>query len=135
MESDDKNNPWSVSKLEEFLYFCCPECDLKDQSKEAFVQHALDHHPKSKDAIQSIYIKEEPINENDHKPEVLITDGVEKITGEENITGDEDLPNDDFYEGYEVKCEIKEEDDEDYFEEDGMRFFRTGKFLQLIFSS
>ena len=35
------NNPWTVEHLEEFLYYCCPECDEKSQSKELFLQHAL----------------------------------------------------------------------------------------------
>ena len=41
-------NPWNVDKLEKFLYFCCPECDLKDQSKVSFLQHALEKHPDAK---------------------------------------------------------------------------------------
>ena len=40
MEEDDFVSPWSVTNLEEFLYFCCPECDVKDQSREDFIQHA-----------------------------------------------------------------------------------------------
>ena len=34
-------NPWAVGNLEEFLYYCCPECNEKNQSKELFLQHAL----------------------------------------------------------------------------------------------
>ena len=41
-------NPWAVHYLEEFLYYCCPECEVKDQSKALFLQHALDKHPKAK---------------------------------------------------------------------------------------
>ena len=31
MELCGKNeeNPWMVEELEEFLYYCCPECDEK----------------------------------------------------------------------------------------------------------
>ena len=63
------NNPWNVTNLDEFLYFCCPECDLRDQSKLQFLQHALEHHPKSKEYAQQFnefVIKEEPreINED-----------------------------------------------------------------------
>ena len=46
---DDEINPWDVFNLEEFLYFCCPECDEKNQSKDMFIKHALNHHPKSKE--------------------------------------------------------------------------------------
>ena len=40
-----EENPWMVDKLEEFLYFCCPECDEKSQTKDSFLQHALFKHP------------------------------------------------------------------------------------------
>ena len=61
-------NPWtSVHTLEEFLYFCCPECDLSResiyQSRDLFVQHALDHHPKAKFSIQDLLVKQEPIED------------------------------------------------------------------------
>ena len=52
-------NPWSVKDLEEFLYFCCPECDTKDQSKELFLKHALDKHPDSREILINIQIKKE----------------------------------------------------------------------------
>ena len=48
--NEETKNPWDVEHLEEFLYFCCPECDLSRetiyQSKDLFIQHALNHHPK-----------------------------------------------------------------------------------------
>ena len=42
-------NPWNVPNVTEFLYFCCPECDLnfRQQNKDSFLQHANQHHPKS----------------------------------------------------------------------------------------
>ena len=51
MEIDDqeeglKLNPWAVEALEEFLYFCCPECDIKSTDKDAFVNHVWSNHPK-----------------------------------------------------------------------------------------
>ena len=38
--------PWNVSSLEEFLFYFCPECDVRIHSKEKFVNHALNQHPK-----------------------------------------------------------------------------------------
>ena len=40
-------NPWDVGNLEDFLYYCCPECDVKvvherDQSRDLFLQHATE---------------------------------------------------------------------------------------------
>ena len=44
-------NPWDVSSIFEFNYFCCPECDFKIRSdfntetKQQFVNHASSSHP------------------------------------------------------------------------------------------
>ena len=45
-EEDMKFNPWEVESLEDFLYFCCPECNEKSQSKDHFISHAWSTHPK-----------------------------------------------------------------------------------------
>ena len=39
-------NPWarSVSTLSDFLYYCCPECDMKEKDMNDFVKHALLNH-------------------------------------------------------------------------------------------
>ena len=39
--------PWNVSSLEEFLFYFCPECDVRIHSKETFVSHAFNQHPKN----------------------------------------------------------------------------------------
>ena len=39
------NNPWNVTSIYEFYYFCCPECDCKLQNKQDFVNHASNDHP------------------------------------------------------------------------------------------
>ena len=62
------NDPWNVDTLEEFLYYCCPECkDQRMQCKEDFIKHALDKHPKSKISFSKMLLvkKENPI-ELDH---------------------------------------------------------------------
>ena len=41
-------NPWAVSDLEEFLFFCCPECDFKKKNIDEFLNHAINIHPDSK---------------------------------------------------------------------------------------
>ena len=43
---DDKFNPWNVQQLEDFLFFCCPECEDKSSTKAIFINHALVEHPK-----------------------------------------------------------------------------------------
>ena len=39
------SNPWEVTSIYEFYYFCCPECDCKLQNKQDFVNHASKDHP------------------------------------------------------------------------------------------
>ena len=36
-----QENPWDVSNIEEFLYYCCPECDTKVKTTHAFLDHAI----------------------------------------------------------------------------------------------
>ena len=43
---DEKFNPWDVHELEEFLFFCCPECDDRSPTKASFINHALIQHPR-----------------------------------------------------------------------------------------
>ena len=40
---DENSNPWIVSSIFEFQYFCCPECDERSQDKQNFVKHASFH--------------------------------------------------------------------------------------------
>ena len=55
-----EDNPWAVEKWEQFLYFCCSECDAlnehpkakqhfgnKDHSKDTFLQHVFEKHPEA----------------------------------------------------------------------------------------
>ena len=61
MESTNKkNNPWVVMNLEEFLFYCCPECNVKDKSRDEFVKHALNHHPDAKDQFSNLIFKLDP---------------------------------------------------------------------------
>merc|ERR1719412_1775674 len=59
-----EDNPWFEKILEEFLYYCCPECDERNQSKELFLQHAIEHHPMAKETLQMFGLKEEPYDDD-----------------------------------------------------------------------
>ena len=57
---NDGINPWAIHNVEDFLYFCCPECEEKNQSKDLFIKHAINEHPKSKNfKFQNFQIKNE----------------------------------------------------------------------------
>ena len=92
MEVDTSENPWNVENVEDFLYFCCPECDERNQSKDLFLQHAFDNHPNSKHSL----LKASSPNK------VKIEDNEESITSEICRT--------------KVKVEMQETKDEDDYE-------------------
>ena len=52
-------SPWIVESLEDFLYYCCPECYERSQSREEFLQHALSEHPEAKNHLIPMTIKNE----------------------------------------------------------------------------
>ena len=85
---------WDVKSLEDFLYYCCPECNERKQSREGFLTHALNQHPESNDfLVHYHHIKEELeesilVKKNDANEEASMID-----------------------EKYEPVVKIKEEDD------------------------
>ena len=60
-----ENNPWIVEDLEDFLHYCCPQCDFKEQfdQRQQFVEHALRCHPISRKHIETFMVKKENIQE------------------------------------------------------------------------
>ena len=50
-------NPWLVDDLDDFYFLCCPECTYKSKDDEAFMDHAVENHPKSK--ASSVFSEEE----------------------------------------------------------------------------
>ena len=43
-------NPWLVENLDDFNFLCCPECAYKSKDDGAFMDHAIENHPKSKES-------------------------------------------------------------------------------------
>ena len=82
----DNINPWLVTKWEEFLYFCCPECEEKNQSKDDFVNHALSVHPLAKVCLETIEVLQADKKENNHIEENFITKTENPYSLDENVT-------------------------------------------------
>ena len=40
-------NPWNFESIEDFHFYCCPECDTKTKESQDFMNHAVQHHAKS----------------------------------------------------------------------------------------
>ena len=81
---------WSVSDLEEFLQFCCPACDVKEKSKDKFINHVLIFHPEAK-----IYLAN------------LITEKVTYFVSDNNI---QEVPNKNTLDDYEQNDDVTMED-------------------------
>ena len=47
-------NPWDVSTLDDFLFYNCPECDVKEKDKQVFLEHAILSHDHAKHTLQLI---------------------------------------------------------------------------------
>ena len=54
MKKKKKINPWSVHNIDEFLYYCCPECDFKVKDGDSFEEHALLSHEQAKTYLLSV---------------------------------------------------------------------------------
>ena len=62
-------NPWNVSKVSDFLKYCCPECDFQSVKLYNFEKHATQNHELSRtlfentnniSELSNIIVKEEP---------------------------------------------------------------------------
>ena len=85
MEIEEKFNPWNVTSIEDFLFYCCPECDNKTVTKSDFIQHAKCNHPRSQNIICSLEVIPRSVTES----ESYLTDefqAVQNIDSTEIVT-------------------------------------------------
>ena len=66
-DPDENFNPWIVTNLDEFLFFCCPECDSQSPNKALFINHALIEHPKAREIIPNLEVDEMPLGFEEDK--------------------------------------------------------------------
>ena len=53
---EESDNPWDVQSLDDFLFYCCPECESKEADKSEFLKHALISHPRSKHLVNLLIV-------------------------------------------------------------------------------
>ena len=95
MESEIMN-PWNVENLEVFLYYWCPECGDKNQSRELFLQHALEKHQISKEYVVKFRTEKELVasfeiivpSENQDKSMVKATSELSKTENQDGFEVD-----------------------------------------------
>ena len=106
--SEFSKNPWTVPTLEDFLFYCCPECPDKYRSSISFTNHALKNHPKSKEKFGELYLPELEFGPEDEQNDDINADDF----NEDNEDGDE--PDDE----NDVKPDLPDLDDIDNDESD-----------------
>ena len=101
-------NPWNVKNLDEFLYYWCPECDIRDQSKDLFVKHALETHPNSREYVVHLAIKKEQDDVEDE--DLASEDFVHEYEAPEEFDTSYMEPKTEIME--DIKCEGENSDDD-----------------------
>ena len=43
----ERFHPWNVKNIEDFLFLCCPECEIKTKNVNHFIDHAIREHQSS----------------------------------------------------------------------------------------
>ena len=122
-------NPWLVENLDDFNFLCCPECAYKSKDDGAFMDHAIENHPKSKES--SVFIEANKESNKKITPEGL-KKGVKVISLPINLASI-DIPQKDIEEENQlldmdksvVKCDNKEED--------GDKAIETGIILLIVY--
>ena len=54
MVQNDLENPWIINSIYELLFYNCPSCEFKHNSKQTFVDHAIDNHPEAANGFTNI---------------------------------------------------------------------------------
>ena len=52
--AEGNRNPWMVSSIFDFRFFCCPECHEKSKTKQEFVKHAYNFHNSALEGLRQI---------------------------------------------------------------------------------
>ena len=67
METMKQENPWGDGNIKEFLYYCCPECDIKCKDGQMFIEHAVQTHDQAKEVqLYMIDQDDEEMQVSDH---------------------------------------------------------------------
>ena len=70
LEDSIKMLPWGAESIEEFLFYCCPECDEKYKDCQNFIDHAMHAHDSAEvSTLESSNIETEEIIQEESKDE------------------------------------------------------------------
>ena len=60
-------NPWTMKSLEDFLFYCCPECDHRTKNFEPFFNHAISTHEMATKLLEFVRKIQLPLIEVSNK--------------------------------------------------------------------
>jgi len=107
----DEQNPWSLAaNIEEFHFYCCPECNVKDHSKEIFVQHILKQHLNAKQFLIINHPNVEIDSKKEEVDEAEVADYLNPDIKIETDTTNEDIIKEDIKDIANNKCYKKSDD-------------------------
>ena len=131
-------NPWQVESLSCYLFYCCPECDVRSKTHQEFVNHAVGNHKmavvllRNKTILNQVASDQNqekqsktvcaPLDQSDplqlhEEPKDIQSDS---LTIKEEINEDDNLVSIDEYENHVVPMSFQESfpltnvEDEDY---------------------
>ena len=59
-----EENPFDVESIDEFLFYCCPQCEIKCKDGKSFIEHATQTHEQAKEVPLYFEDEEMPMSEN-----------------------------------------------------------------------
>ena len=74
MMTEEMLNPWHIQSIYDLQYFVCPNCVFKNHSKQEFINHAYEMHPKSINYLYNI--------QDDSLKDIIFPKNVEKVKEE-----------------------------------------------------
>ena len=65
--NDPLKNPWDIEQLDDFLFYCCPECDHRTKNFEPFFNHAISTHEMATKLLEFVRKIQLPLIEVSNK--------------------------------------------------------------------
>lgn len=111
-------SPWAVDNLDEYLFYCCPQCEHQSKSKPLFIDHAFKSHPEAKDQIKdSLAAKLKHLLPMDR------SSGEQPVENDSDVDVKDELYVDEEIEGGPISTKTKESSD------NGTCFLKKCKFV------
>ena len=83
-------SPWKVENLDEYLFYCCPECDHKTKTKSLFIDHACKVHEGAKECLVQVKIESDSLVINSENLQIKLEEAEEEYEYEEYPSYDMD---------------------------------------------